>query len=142
MDHRVRITIQYLQGGGYQSVSLGELAARVGLGTSRLEHLFKKETGSSIRDFLREMRLLRASELLTSSEARVSEICFAVGFTDASNFDHAFKLRFGVAPRRYRQFASPRMSATRRMLRAAILTKTLQVLPTLCGCRAAFPSQD
>ncbi|HYH08452.1 MAG TPA: AraC family transcriptional regulator [Thermoanaerobaculia bacterium] len=81
---------------------VAELAQVVGLGPSRLEHLFKQHARVSIRDFLRERRLAAAAELLATTPERVSVISFRCGFQHAANFNHAFKKRFGVSPREYR----------------------------------------
>jgi len=92
-----------LHGQWEQRVRVSELAQRVGLGASRLEHLFKTHAKINIRDFVREQRLLRAAELLRRTEERIAVIREQVGFHDASNFNHAFKKRFGVGPRRFRE---------------------------------------
>ena len=84
---------------------MSDLAQSVGLGASRLEHLFKSEARISIRDFVRERRLSEAAVMLRTTEERISTICYAVGFSDVSNFSHAFKKRFGVSPVAYRDRA-------------------------------------
>lgn len=102
MDRRVRRIIEMLDLEPHCRLHVGELARRVGLGSSRLEHLFKTNARVSIRDFIRERRLAAAAALLETTEERISVIGYQVGFRDASNFNHAFKRRFGVSPRRYR----------------------------------------
>jgi AraC-like DNA-binding protein len=102
MDRRVRSIVALLDAQWQSHVCVTELARQVGLGASRLEHLFKTHVNTTIRDFVRERRLLEAAERLAGSEERVSVISFGVGFGDVSNFNHAFKKRFGVSPREYR----------------------------------------
>lgn len=102
MDTRVRMIVQFLEESWSSTVRVKELAYRVGLGASRLEHLFKQEARISIRDYIRERRLAAAAQLLASSVERVSVISFRVGFQHVANFNHAFKKRFGVSPRQYR----------------------------------------
>lgn len=102
MDRRVRKTLARLEGGSYGSVSVRELAAQVGVSASRLEHLFKRDVGVSIRQFLMRRRLARAAELLLNTYARISDLHRLAGFTNHSNFDHAFKRQFGVSPREFR----------------------------------------
>jgi transcriptional regulator GlxA family with amidase domain len=102
MDRRVRATIELLDGQWERRVSVSELARRVGLGASRLEHLFKAHARITIRDFVREQRLVKAAEMLLRTEERISVIGERVGFRDAANFNHAFKKRFGVGPRVFR----------------------------------------
>jgi AraC family transcriptional regulator of arabinose operon len=96
------MVVQLLEERWSSNVRVTELANSVGLGASRLEHLFKQEALVSIRDFIRERRLSAAAHLLASSVERVSVISFRVGFQHVANFNHAFKKRFGVSPRQYR----------------------------------------
>ena len=105
MDRRIRRIVALLEEKWRTPVSLRELAQRVGLGPSRLEHLFKNHAKVTIREFVRERRLAAAADLLAATEDRVSTICRSVGFNDISNFNHAFKRRFGVCPRAYRELA-------------------------------------
>jgi AraC family transcriptional regulator of arabinose operon len=82
--------------------SIEQLADEVGLSASRLAHLFREETGVSIQSYIRERRLMMAGMLLVQTHERISQIAYSVGFGDVSNFNHAFKQRFGVSPRQYR----------------------------------------
>ena len=86
-------------------IRVRDLAAQVGVGTSRLGHLFKREINMSIRAFIRERRLAEAVRLLVSTRERVSAISFNAGFPDISNFNHTFKKKFGVSPTRFREQA-------------------------------------
>jgi AraC-like DNA-binding protein len=103
MDRRVRKIVQVIDECWRMPLRVDDLAQQVGLGTSRLEHLFKEEARICIRDFIHERRLREAAQLLVSTEERVSVISFQVGFLHVANFNHAFKKRFGVSPRQYRE---------------------------------------
>jgi AraC family transcriptional regulator, arabinose operon regulatory protein len=103
MDRRVRKVVEIIDTRWRMPLRVDELARIVGLGASRLEHLFKEEARVSIRDFIHERRLREAAQMLASTEERVSVISFHVGFQHVSNFNHAFKKRFGVSPGKYRQ---------------------------------------
>lgn len=103
MDRRVRKVVQVLQERWHSRVRVQELASDVGLGTSRLEHLFKREASVSIRDYVRERRLEAAASLLVTTGERISAVSYQVGFPDVPNFNHAFKRRFGMSPRQYRE---------------------------------------
>jgi transcriptional regulator GlxA family with amidase domain len=83
--------------------SMGELARRVNLSPSRLEHLFKEQIGVQLGDYLLECRLRIAAELLKSTEMRVKEIAHIAGYEHSSSFIRAFKNRFGTIPGDYRQ---------------------------------------
>jgi len=102
MDRRIRKVVQLLETQWRNGIRVSDLAAQVGLGTSRLEHLFKSEAQVSIRAYILERRLIEAAAMLSGTEERISAISYSVGFRDPSNFNHAFKKRFGVSPRDYR----------------------------------------
>jgi len=101
-DHRIARVVALIQERWSAPLRIAELARHVGLGVSRLEHLFRQQARVSIRTFIRDERLTAAARLLASTDERVSVIAFQVGFQDAANFNHAFKKRFGVSPREYR----------------------------------------
>lgn len=103
MDRRVRRILGLLEQQWRSSPPVRELAHWVGLGTSRLEHLFKEHAKVTIREFVLQRRLDAAAQMLSATEERVSTISYRVGFNDVSNFNHAFKRHFGVSPRAYRE---------------------------------------
>ena len=101
-DWRVSKVLKVLTANWNKSVYLPELAKKVGVSVSWLEHLFKRDTQTSIRRFLREHRLWNAARLLVTTRMRVSEICYYVGYGDPSNFVRIFKKKYGVSPTQYR----------------------------------------
>lgn len=111
MDRRVIGIVQLLEQRWHAHVRLSELAHNVGLGESRLEHLFKQEARISIRDYIRERRLIEAARMLAETDERVSVIGYRCGFPHAANFNHAFKKRFGVSPRQYRDSRTDQVKA-------------------------------
>jgi AraC-like DNA-binding protein len=83
--------------------SVHDLAGTVGLSASRLAHLFRDEVGQSIRSYVVDRRLSMAAFLIVQTDERISQIAYGVGFGDISNFNHAFKKKFGMAPGAYRE---------------------------------------
>lgn len=79
-----------------------ELAQEVHLSPAHLQRLFKQETGVDISDFLREQRLTRAADLLTTTNMGMKEVAHRAGYGHHSSFVRAFGRRFGQAPSRYR----------------------------------------
>src|SRR6185436_2500528 len=98
MDRRIKAVVQLLQQEWRSTVRVCELASRFKIGASQLEHLFKRDTKMSIRDFVRERRLAEAVGMLQRTEEPVSVISYRAGFPDVSNFNHAFKKYFGMSP--------------------------------------------
>ncbi len=81
------------------------LAATVNLSPSRLQHLFKTHYGVSIRDCLLQRRLDKAVLLLTTTDMRIKQITFAIGYGHCSSFVRAFRKQFAQTPEHYRQRA-------------------------------------
>jgi DNA-binding response OmpR family regulator len=83
--------------------SLTELAHRVGTNQARLGREFQAYLGMSTFEYLREQRLIRAQDLLATTDRRIQQIADAIGFKQAGDFATAFRLRFGMTPREYRK---------------------------------------
>jgi AraC-like DNA-binding protein len=103
MDRRVKEVLDYLERHWRRHPTVNELAASVNLGPSRLAHLVRMNTQTSIRELVRRRRITEAANLLLTTHQRISEIGYAVGFTDMANFNHAFRRELGISPRGYRQ---------------------------------------
>lgn len=90
-------------------LTLDELAPHVGVLPRKLNEAFHHHLGTSCAAFVRETRLQEAARLLSDPQREVHDIGQAVGYPNAANFSTAFKDRFGVSPRQYRQsrLASP-----------------------------------
>jgi AraC-like DNA-binding protein len=77
------------------------MADLVNLSPSAFAHLFRDVTGRSPYQFLKEMRLDRARELLVDGSFTVARISKEVGYASVSHFISEFRARFGVTPRGY-----------------------------------------
>lgn len=105
MDRRVREILDRIDGHWRRQIRVADLAASVNLGASRLAHLVRSNTDTCLRDLIRRRRLEEAARLLATTHQRVSEIAYYVGFTDVSNFNHAFRREHGLSPRAYRELS-------------------------------------
>jgi len=74
----------------------------VHVNASYLSRVFKQETGSNIKDYIWELRLKRACELLRRPDIRINEIGMQLGFQTPSYFSYFFKKGTGKTPREYR----------------------------------------
>ena len=70
-----------------------------------LRKLFKKEMGRSPLEYLTDLRMNRARELLLDGTRKlpIAEVAEACGFSDALYFSRVFKKRFGSSPTQFRQ---------------------------------------
>lgn len=78
------------------------LAAKLFLNKKYIAKLFKQETGLSIHDFVREIRLQEVCRLLSSTERTIGDIAAACGFDDMKTFYAVFKKYKGCTPKEYR----------------------------------------
>ncbi|MFL6336400.1 MAG: helix-turn-helix domain-containing protein [Pyrinomonadaceae bacterium] len=103
MEHRVRKAIALAEQSLHKGWSPAKLAALVNLSPSRLHQLFKQETGVPPARYLRQLRMLRAKELLERTNLSVKQVMACVGLTDESHFVRDFKKTCGLTPARYRE---------------------------------------
>ena len=65
-------------------------------------HIFKKETGVPIIEYLNCRRIIEAQKLLMKTHLSISEICFACGFNNLQHFYRTFKKYTTYSPKQYR----------------------------------------
>lgn len=93
----------------YFSFNLGEplsvvdMARRAGLSTSRFNDLFKIQYGMTPHQYLLDMRINHACELLYTTGLTQEEIANYCGFSDIHHFSKSFKKKVGVPPGEYRK---------------------------------------
>lgn len=84
-----------------EPLTVADMAEQVSLSPSAFAHLFRDMTGRSPYQFLKEMRLDRARELLVDGQFAVARVSKEVGYASVSHFISEFRTRFGVTPRAY-----------------------------------------
>ncbi|WP_088102331.1 AraC family transcriptional regulator [Halalkalibacter urbisdiaboli] len=87
----------------YQEASLYELAKNVNQPHYLLSKIIKSATNHTFKELLQERRLLKAKELLESSEVAISAIVEQVGYDNISYFYRIFKEKYGQTPKKYRE---------------------------------------
>lgn len=79
-------------------LSVESLASQLNLSRSQFYRKIKALTSQTANEFLRNIRLNRAKQLLEKGNCSISEVCFNVGFTSPSYFTKCFKSYFGLLP--------------------------------------------
>ncbi|MGM9552300.1 MAG: helix-turn-helix transcriptional regulator [Clostridia bacterium] len=85
-----------------KTVTLRSLSEKFALSEGYLSRYFKKETGKTYSELIKEMRLKTASELLENTDFSVEKIIETIGYTDNSIFYRNFREKYGVTPKTYR----------------------------------------
>lgn len=95
-------TIQFLQSNYARKITLDEAAEYVHISPTYLSRVFKRETGSSMVDFLNRIRIEKSKELLMNDKIRLIEVALQCGFESQSYFNRMFKQLSGMTPQQYR----------------------------------------
>lgn len=84
-------------------ITLDDIAEKTGLSRYYISHLFKELMNTTFISYLNELRLTRASMLLTTTDIPIIEIAGMSGFNNISNFNRAFKMYYDTTPSKYRK---------------------------------------
>lgn len=82
---------------------LAQLADIAGMSPSAFSRFFKLHTGRNLTNYIIDMRLGAASRMLVDTARSISEICFACGFNNLSNFNRIFKKKKECSPTEFRE---------------------------------------
>ncbi|MBR1687929.1 MAG: response regulator [Prevotella sp.] len=82
-------------------LSVEFISQEVGISRAHLHRKLKELTNQSPRDFIRNIRLKQAAQLLAESNQNITEVMYAVGFQNAASFSTMFKNFYGVSPKEY-----------------------------------------
>jgi AraC-like DNA-binding protein len=85
------------------NLRITELAQESNMSASAFGHFFKKSTNKSFTQFLVDMRLGYASNLILNSNDSISEIAYRSGFNNIANFNRLFKKNKFITPKEYRR---------------------------------------
>ena len=101
-SRRVAKVKEYISAHYAEELRLEDLAALVGMTPSSFSRFFKQHTNRTLSDYIIDIRLGAAARMLVDTTTGISEICYACGFNNLSNFNRIFKARKGYTPRDFR----------------------------------------
>jgi len=84
-------------------INLVDVAEIAGMNPDYLSRRFKKETGKSVTEYIRQVKIEEAKMLLLHSDAPLTEIAFLLGYSNQGRFIEAFKREAGTTPNKFRQ---------------------------------------
>lgn len=99
----VRCVQEYINSHFASGVTLTDCAESVGYSKRHVSRLLKEHTGHSFADFVADLRMRRAQQLLRTSTMRVNEIARAVGIDSYAHFLELFKRHTGKRPTDFRR---------------------------------------
>jgi AraC-like DNA-binding protein len=96
---------KYLESHFYEELKPGQVAEQARISESKLRSLFSKEAGTNFTQYVLDMRLEKAEEMLRTTDVFIIDIAMKVGFKDPKYFSRVFKKKYGVTPQEFRERA-------------------------------------
>ena len=86
-----------------EMMSLQYVASSVNISSNHFSAVFRKETGVTFIDYLTEVRMNAAKNLLVCTSMKTSDVGYEVGYRDSHYFSYIFKKSTGMSPKEYRR---------------------------------------
>jgi AraC-like DNA-binding protein len=102
---------QYLTSRLGEQLRIEQVAQHAHLSHGAFSRFFKAHTGNTFPEFVNTLRIGRACRLLTDGEKSITEVAYACGFSNLSNFNRQFLRLKGSTPREFRRQMILRISA-------------------------------
>jgi AraC-like DNA-binding protein len=100
---KLKAAVGYIQEHYTQTIRLEKLARHLGISESRLIILFKKNTGKTPINYINQVKVNHAKDLLLNSNKTIKETAFELGFQDEFYFSRVFKKLEGISPRDFKK---------------------------------------
>ncbi|MDR5866713.1 helix-turn-helix transcriptional regulator [Halomonas koreensis] len=97
-EEPLAIAMAFLETHLHCDLRLEEVARAAAMSVSALQRRFKRETGITVFDYVRQRRLEKVRDALRQDNLSISEAAYMAGYNHTSNFITAFKRRFGMTP--------------------------------------------
>lgn len=102
VDSSMITAAKFLEQHYHRRITMQQVADLMHISEKHFCKQFKRQFGVPPQEFLMNIRLEKAKQLLKSTDLRIKEIAGSVGFSSQLNFTAAFKKRFGQSPTAYR----------------------------------------
>lgn len=87
----------------HSRITMKQLSQRFNYSVSTLSHLFLKNSGKSLPEFIEDLRLNEAKWYLINSNTSITEIALFLGYSSSNYFSSVFKTKYGITPTQYRK---------------------------------------
>ena len=93
----------YIAGHYSKDISLDDVSREVDISPYYFSKVFKEATGENFIEYLTNVRISKAKEMLQAGDCSMKEICSAVGYSDPNYFSRTFKKNVGVTPTEFKE---------------------------------------
>ncbi|TVY08579.1 helix-turn-helix transcriptional regulator [Paenibacillus cremeus] len=102
-DPMARFVLEYLEQHYHEDITLDSVAEKLDISGGYLSSYFKEKTGHNFIDYVHEVRITKARELLLQSELKIQEAASQVGYHNLNSFNRMFKKYTGMTPSEFRR---------------------------------------
>lgn len=102
-DSIIEMARDYIKLNFSRDLSLDEVSRAVNISPYYFSKIFKDGTGENFIEYVTNIRIDKAKELLGNPEYSMKEICSMIGYSDPNYFSRSFKKNVGVTPTEYRE---------------------------------------
>jgi two-component system response regulator YesN len=92
-----------------EDITVSTLAASLYISESYVSKLFTRQLGCSFREYINQLRIHEAQNLLEATDLRIGQVMTRCGFQNQSSFNRVFLDLTGISPREYRYQARKRV---------------------------------
>ena len=92
----------------FRTASLSEVAKHFNISVAHCSRQIKILTGKNFTELVRDIRLRHAQSILVSSNVKIGDISYSLGYNNQETFIRSFKKAFGLSPSRYRNESAGR----------------------------------
>ncbi|HEY2491670.1 MAG TPA: AraC family transcriptional regulator [Paenibacillus sp.] len=111
--------LRYIHEHYMEPITLDQLALILNYSAKNLSKVFKKQTGYSLIDYVIQVRINKAKELLIQTDATIQEIAESIGYPDRLYFTRIFKKHSGVSPGSFKEMTKESRSGADRLYRSS-----------------------
>lgn len=86
-----------------KKLTIDKIAKACFCSKSMVSHVFKKRSGISINNYITNLRMKKAEDLLKTSNLNITDVAYSCGYTDSNYFVYVFGKRHGISPLKYRK---------------------------------------
>lgn len=93
----------YIKENYNQQIDFERIASSFGYSYDRFRHIFRKETKTSLHQYLMECRLYASKQMLLTTDMQIKDIALRCGFGSSIHFNNFFKKKMKISPLQFRQ---------------------------------------
>jgi two-component system response regulator YesN len=103
LRNEIALAMDYIRNHVAERMGVQEIASSAGMSESYFSHIFKKETGVNVVDYVNRIKMEKAMEILEDYNVKVADVAEQLGIDNANYFSVLFKKVAGITPHEYRE---------------------------------------